>query len=79
MTNPATTPPGTAVQDAEGNLIGVIKGSTGDRYIEIDRDGPNWFVPLESLDTEKEFLRINLSAIQVRAIDLKKTPIADGE
>jgi len=74
MTDHTIAPHGASVYDAEGKLIGVIKGSTGNSYIEIERNGPSWFVPLEALETAKDGLRVNVTSSQVRFIDLDKEP-----
>ncbi len=66
----STFPPGTVVEDAEGHCIGRIKGHEGNEYIEVERKGPHWFVPVELLETKGDRVRIYLTPQEVRDIDL---------
>ncbi|GEM_PF-4805952 len=61
--------------DGSGGVVGRVKGRVGRGYVEIERDGGNWFVPTELLATgENAVCVLTLSGEEVALIDLNRRP-----
>lgn len=57
--------------DADGRVIGTIRGTVGTRYVEIQRNSPNWFVPVEMIEYRQGRLSISIESAAVQTIDLE--------
>lgn len=77
MTNP-DIPRAATVFDSDGNVVGTVRGPEGACYTEIQREGPNWFVPSALLKTISGVVRIDLTSERVRAIDLEKHHVTES-
>jgi hypothetical protein len=63
--------PGATVFDAEGGVIGTIRGAVGTGYVEIERNSPNWFVPVEVIEFRRGRQIISIRSVDVQTIDLE--------
>lgn len=50
------------VVDSEGEPIGAVKKHVGQNYVEIEREGPSWFVPLALLQPEGKHYRLDFTS-----------------